>query len=57
MEFPEDYEKRVYAGLLGKIIGVCMGRPVENWSCEPSRPWTIASLRRIHRRLLAVKVR
>lgn len=30
--FPVDYQERVYAGVLGKIIGVYLGRPVENWS-------------------------
>ena len=29
---PEDYEERVYAGILGKIIGVYLGRPFEGWS-------------------------
>ncbi len=27
-----DYEKQVYAALLGKVIGVYLGRPVEGWS-------------------------
>ena len=27
-----DYAERVYAAVLGKIIGVYLGRPVENWS-------------------------
>ncbi|MGC9346694.1 MAG: ADP-ribosylglycohydrolase family protein, partial [Anaerolineae bacterium] len=31
---PPDYEKRVYAGVLGKIIGVYLGRPFEGWSYE-----------------------
>lgn len=31
---PDDYMRRVYAGVLGKIIGVYAGRPVENWSYE-----------------------
>lgn len=31
---PADYVERVYAGVLGKIIGVYLGRPVENWSYE-----------------------
>jgi len=26
------YAERVYAGVLGKLIGVYLGRPVENWS-------------------------
>jgi ADP-ribosylglycohydrolase len=29
---PNDYEERVYAGILGKIIGVYLGRPFEGWS-------------------------
>lgn len=31
---PSDYESRVYAGVLGKIIGVYLGRPVEGWTYE-----------------------
>uniref|UniRef100_A0A7C4KH86 ADP-ribosylglycohydrolase family protein n=1 Tax=Anaerolinea thermolimosa TaxID=229919 RepID=A0A7C4KH86_9CHLR len=31
MSLPPDYLERVYAGVLGKIIGVYLGRPVENW--------------------------
>jgi len=31
---PTDYEERVYAGVLGKIIGVYLGRPVEGWTYE-----------------------
>lgn len=37
MEFPSDYLERVYAGVLGKIIGVYLGRPCENWSYERIR--------------------
>jgi len=29
-----DYESRVYAGVLGKVIGVYMGRPFEGWTQE-----------------------
>lgn len=32
--FPADYVDRVYAGVLGKIIGVYLGRPVEGWPHE-----------------------
>jgi ADP-ribosylglycohydrolase len=32
--FPFGYSERVYAGVLGKITGVYLGRPVENWSYE-----------------------
>jgi ADP-ribosylglycohydrolase len=31
MPIPEDYLERVYAGVLGKIIGVYLGRPFEGW--------------------------
>lgn len=30
----KDYAERVYAGILGKMIGVYAGRPVEGWSYE-----------------------
>lgn len=31
MPVPADYLNRVYAGVLGKLIGVYLGRPFENW--------------------------
>ncbi len=31
---PEDYAERTYAGVLGKAIGVYLGRPFEGWSYE-----------------------
>jgi len=31
---PPDYAERVYAGVLGKIIGVYLGRPFEGWRYE-----------------------
>jgi ADP-ribosylglycohydrolase len=31
-KLPPDYDERVYAGVLGKIIGVYLGRPFEQWS-------------------------
>ena len=31
---PHDYAERVYAGVLGKIIGVYIGRPFEGWPHE-----------------------
>ena len=31
MTLPPDYVERVYAGVLGKIIGVYLGRPFEGW--------------------------
>jgi ADP-ribosylglycohydrolase len=34
MVLPHDYAERVYAGVLGKIIGVYLGRPFEGWSKE-----------------------
>ncbi len=34
MLIPADYTDRVYAGVLGKMIGVYLGRPFEGWSYE-----------------------
>jgi ADP-ribosylglycohydrolase len=34
MSIPKDYAERVYAGVLGKIIGVYLGRPFEGWTNE-----------------------
>jgi ADP-ribosylglycohydrolase len=34
MTIPFDYEERVYAGVLGKIIGVYLGRPFEGWTYD-----------------------
>ncbi|MBD3181297.1 ADP-ribosylglycohydrolase family protein [Candidatus Poribacteria bacterium] len=34
MIIKDDYEERVYAGVLGKIIGVYVGRPFEGWAYE-----------------------
>jgi len=34
MTLPSDYYERVYAGVLGKIIGVYLGRPFEGWTHE-----------------------
>ncbi|KAI5859867.1 ADP-ribosylation/Crystallin J1 [Durotheca rogersii] len=31
---PPDYLERVYAGVLGKLIGVYLGRPIEGWTHE-----------------------
>ncbi len=44
MPVPGDYAERVYAGVLGKIIGVCLGRPVEGWDHER----IISELGKIH---------
>jgi len=30
----KDYQNQIYSGVLGKIIGVYLGRPVEGWSFE-----------------------
>lgn len=32
MPLPDDYLERVYAGVLGKLIGVYLGRPFEGWT-------------------------
>lgn len=34
MQLPFDYEERVYSGVLGKIIGVYLGRPFEGWTYQ-----------------------
>src|SRR2546430_15950754 len=34
MSLPNDYLERVYAGVLGKLIGVYLGRPFEGWTYE-----------------------
>jgi ADP-ribosylglycohydrolase len=34
MSVPGDYLERVYAGVLGKLIGVYLGRPFEGWSYQ-----------------------
>jgi len=34
MTIPTDYLERVYAGVLGKMIGVYLGRPFEGWTYE-----------------------
>src|SRR5882724_10612287 len=31
-QVPNDYLERVYAGVLGKLIGVYLGRPFEGWT-------------------------
>ena len=31
---PPDYAKHVYAGVLGNLIGVYLGRPFEGWTYE-----------------------
>ena len=34
MKLDKNYEEKVYAGVLGKIIGVYLGRPFEGWTYE-----------------------
>ena len=34
MTLEEDYAERVYAGVLGKLIGVYLGRPFEQWTYD-----------------------
>jgi len=34
VKLPSDYFERVYAGVLGKVIGVYLGRPFEGWSYD-----------------------
>ena len=34
MPLPADYLERVYAGVLGKMIGVYLGRPFEGWEYD-----------------------
>src|ERR1700758_5100107 len=34
MSTPTDYLERLYAGVLGKLIGVYLGRPFEGWTYE-----------------------
>lgn len=33
-KLPSDYLERVYAGVLGKLIGVYLGRPFEGWTYQ-----------------------
>ena len=33
----EEYAQRVYAGVLGKCIGVYLGRPLEGWTYDRIR--------------------
>jgi ADP-ribosylglycohydrolase len=34
MPIPNDYLERVYAGVLGKLVGVYLGRPFEGWTYQ-----------------------
>ncbi|KAF1978822.1 ADP-ribosylglycohydrolase [Bimuria novae-zelandiae CBS 107.79] len=33
-ELPPNYREKIYAGVLGKLIGVYLGRPFENWTYQ-----------------------
>lgn len=47
MALPADYEERVYAGVLGKIIGVYLGRPLETvGDQEGGMGWTYDAITR-----------
>ena len=37
VSLPNDYAERVYAGWLGKCIGVRFGAPLEGWTYEEIR--------------------
>jgi ADP-ribosylglycohydrolase len=39
MKLPHDYAERAYAGVLGKIIGVYVGRPIEGQPYERIMEW------------------
>jgi ADP-ribosylglycohydrolase len=34
MTLPQDYPERAYAAVLGKLIGVYLGRPFEGWTYQ-----------------------
>ena len=34
MPIPSDYIEQVYAGILGKVIGVYLGQPMEGWQYD-----------------------
>ena len=34
MQLSAEYRQKIYAGVLGKMIGVYLGRPVEGWPYE-----------------------
>ncbi|MGH2543562.1 MAG: ADP-ribosylglycohydrolase family protein, partial [Ardenticatenaceae bacterium] len=36
-KIPPDYDEKVYAGWLGKCIGVRLGAPLENWTYDEIR--------------------
>ena len=45
MAIPNDYTERVYAGVLGKMIEVHLGRPFEGWTYERIMAETKRSLK------------
>ena len=44
----EDYERKVYTALLGKVIGVYLGRPFEGWTKEAIQKKWGAITRYVH---------
>ena len=34
MKIPENYFEKVYAGWLGKVIGIRLGAAIEGWTCQ-----------------------
>ena len=34
MKIPKNYLEKIYSGILGKLIGVFLGRPFEGWTYE-----------------------
>ena len=45
MTEPADYAEKVYAGIVGKIVGVHLGQPIEGWALvAPGDPDLAAEL-------------
>ena len=44
----EEYERKVYTALLGKVIGVYLGRPFEGWKKEAIQEKWGAITRYVH---------
>ena len=42
----EEIRERVYAGVLGKLIGVYLGRAVEGWSYQAIRERNVTEIGR-----------
>src|SRR5262245_51306109 len=53
MTIPDYYHERVYAGVLGKLIGVYLGRPVEGWPPDRIRKELSEITAYVHDRLNA----